>query len=354
MRAPSRRSSTHSSTDDRPLSSASGPDTPRAPKLKSPLEDAPALVAENEPAPHHVEDVPTKSPLLTAHRISTHSIDDAQVDGPADNISIQSNPTSTTNDKDMAPKIAPRLPPRSQGLSGTLPSVPWAPPPAPAAKTTTSTSTPTPPPRKLGMSFSWLSRNTSTSKDAGPATNAPPAKKDRRDTVTSMASINSNPELMLSKLDEDEESDSSASAKKQRNSLRDRFKMLRLREEAGIHSLEGPGATSPTASGGALAAMMGRSTSVGLGIGSPTSVADEKEGGLAAASPLQSPVSPAPPATNPNLAPGTASGVSAGPSAMKDPASPVDWDLWQTVVYEGPSAVAKTSAEELGMGQFFP
>lgn len=32
---------------------------------------------------------------------------------------------------------------------------------------------------------------------------------------------------------------------------------------------------------------------------------------------------------------------------MHDPETPVDWDLWQSVVYEGPAAVARTSAEEL-------
>lgn len=47
---------------------------------------------------------------------------------------------------------------------------------------------------------------------------------------------------------------------------------------------------------------------------------------------------------NPSLAPGTAAGVSAGPSATTEP---VDWDLWQAVVDEGPSAVARTSPEEL-------
>ena len=128
--------------------------------------------------------------------------------------------------------------------------------------------------------------------------------------------------------------------------------MLRMREEAGIPPLEGQEAGSPSPSGGALAGFIGRSASLGLGIGSPTSVADEKEGGLAT-SPVQSPVAAAPPPvpsiTNPNLAPGTASGVSAGPSAMVDPAAPVDWDLWQSVVYEGPSAVARTSAEELSV-----
>lgn len=49
-------------------------------------------------------------------------------------------------------------------------------------------------------------------------------------------------------------------------------------------------------------------------------------------------------AANPNLPPGTASGMTAGPA--KEP-RPVDWDLWQAVVEEGPAAVARTSGEEL-------
>lgn len=173
---------------------------------------------------------------------------------------------------------------------------------------------------------------------------------DRRNTVTSINSMTSNPELMLNKLDEANDSDSSAGAKAQRNSLRDRFKMLRMREETGIQSLEGNESTASP--GGALAGLIGRGTSLGLGVGSPTSVVDEKEGGLAGpSSPIQSPiaVSPGvfPPTANPDLAPGTAAGVSAGPSP--DPTVSVDWDLWQSVVYEGPSAVAKTSPEELSL-----
>lgn len=50
------------------------------------------------------------------------------------------------------------------------------------------------------------------------------------------------------------------------------------------------------------------------------------------------------PPMNPNLPPGTASGLSAGPA--EEP-KPVDWDLWQAVVYEGPSAVQRSSGEEL-------
>ena len=296
----------------------------------------------------NADDVPAKSPLLTAHRISTSSLDPEQLDRTNDSSSIQSNSTTTTNEKNVTAS-PPKLPSRSQGFSGNLPSIPWGPPPAPpATKPTAPNPSPTPPPKKLGMSFSWLSRSHSASKDVVAPPSAAPVPHDRRNTVTSMASISSNPELMLSKLDEGQETDSTVDAKKQRNSLRERFKMLRMREEAGIQSLERQESGSPNTNGGALAAMIGRSASVGLGIGSPTSVADEKESGVPS-SPLHSPVSAAPPTTNPNLAPGTASGVSAGPSAMTDPAAPVDWDLWQSVVYEGPAAVARTSTEELSI-----
>ena len=55
--------------------------------------------------------------------------------------------------------------------------------------------------------------------------------------------------------------------------------------------------------------------------------------------PLNSPSLP-----DPDLPPGTALGLKAGPDADS---RPVDWDLWQAVIYEGPSAVARTSGEEL-------
>lgn len=240
-----------------------------------------------------------------------------------------------------------------QGLSGNLPAVPWAPPPAPPpAPPKASASTPAPPSRKLGGPFSWLSRSTSAKTEtAVPPVQITHGPFDRRNTVAS--GTNGNPELTLSRLDEGNDSDSSTnkSNRPTRSSLRDRFKILRMKEEAGIESFEGQEVGSPT-KGGVFAGLVGRSAGVGLGIGSPTSVAEEKEGGLAG-SPVQSPHSPSPTThtltshINPALAPGTASGISAGPSAMIDPAAPVDWDLWQSVVYEGPAAVARTSAEEL-------
>jgi hypothetical protein len=150
--------------------------------------------------------------------------------------------------------------------------------------------------------------------------------------------------MMLSKLEEGHESDTANGNKRPvRNSLRDRFKLLRMREEAGITSLG-----DDDKGGSALAGLIGRSAGLGLGLGSPTSVIDDKELSLHANSPSSPvPTSPNPLTINTALAPGTVSGVSAGPSAMADPTAPVDWDLWQSVVYEGPTAVARTSAEEL-------
>lgn len=128
--------------------------------------------------------------------------------------------------------------------------------------------------------------------------------------------------MMLSKLEEESPSVGVNGGHRQsRNSLRDRFKMVRLREEAGISLHPGDDEQSQEA---------------GL-----TTPGIDTTGGLN----IQPPPSPLPSAADVNLAPGTVSGVSAGPSAMNDTA--VDWDLWQSVVYEGPAAVARTSPEEL-------
>ncbi|KAH8687424.1 rab-GTPase-TBC domain-containing protein [Tricladium varicosporioides] len=149
---------------------------------------------------------------------------------------------------------------------------------------------------------------------------------------------------MLSKLEEGSESDgASGTNRPARNSLRDRFKLLRMREEAGITSLG-----EDDKNGTALAGLIGRGTTLGTALASPGAT-EERELSLAAHSPSSPhpPLSPNPTTVNPALAPGTVSGVSAGPSAMGDPTAPVDWDLWQSVVYEGPAAVARTSPEEL-------
>lgn len=215
----------------------------------------------------------------------------------------------------MPPKAMKLL----QGLNGPLPDPPFSPPP-PATRD--SLPPPAPPTRKLTSPFAWLSRNSSAPKESITSPPLPPLPSpDRRNTVSSIATISSNPELMLSKLDE------SGNVKPPpRNSLRDRFKLLRMREEAGITL-------------GEEDKELARSAGLALGV-------DQKEATAVqptSPGPLKSPL----PEVNQALAPGTASGVSAGPSALGDPDAPVDWDLWQSVVYEGPAAVARTSAEEL-------
>ncbi len=294
----------------------------------------------------------SKSPLLTSHRLSTASLDDVNLEAAHDDDSSRSRSSTlkSKNGEGDAPGLPPKLPSRSQGLSGPLPSVPWGPPPIPPRQSMPAPAAPLS--RKLTSPFSWLSRNTSAPKEVSPPplSAAGSRAERRRNTSSSLATIGSNPELMLSRLEEGHEIDGSGDGSKKpvRNSLRERFKLLRMKEEAGIISLDEPETTSPTGSGGALAGLIGRSASISLGIASPSSTADEREGGLAAASVHSSSVGVPPPSpVNPNLPPGTASGASTGPSTVIDPAIPVDWDLWQSVVYEGPAAVARTSAEEL-------
>jgi hypothetical protein len=133
---------------------------------------------------------------------------------------------------------------------------------------------------------------------------------------------------MLSKLEGEPDGSSKQPA---RNSLKDRFKLLRMREEAGITSLGEDDKKG--------------STTAGPGPANHTSVVEEKEMSSTA---HRSSVAQGPnPSVSMGLSPGTASGAFAGPSAINDPASAVDWDLWQSVVYEGPAAVARTSADEL-------
>ncbi|KAI0161506.1 RabGAP/TBC [Xylariaceae sp. FL1272] len=220
-------------------------------------------------------------------------------------------------------------------ITASLPSMPWSPNPDTPPKTSPSVPTalnaplppPPPPTRKITSPFAWLSRN-STQKEVN--VTSPPATaagSPRRNTASSVTTLTSNPEMMLSKLEEEGEMDgANGKSHPQRNSLRDRFKMVRLREEAGI-SLD---PSEEDKADGAVANLIVRSA-----ISPGTENAPDTHG----------PTSPLPSSADTKLAPGTVSGVSAGPSAIAD--APVDWDLWQSVVYEGPAAVARTSPEEL-------
>ncbi|KAI1461169.1 RabGAP/TBC [Annulohypoxylon moriforme] len=233
--------------------------------------------------------------------------------------------------KEQPPIVVQKQPSKKLSLSNiaaSLPSMPWSPNPSSAdspPKTSPNTAVPpsgvaptsAPTARKITGPFSWLSRN-STHKDKDKDITSPPvtaATSPRRNTASSIATLTSNPEMMLSKLEEENEGESGP--RLSRNSLKDRFKMVRMREEAGI-SLDDD---KPQ------------------GLASPTG---ESSDGNSVAPP---PTSPLPPNADSNLAPGTVSGVSAGPSTIAD--AQVDWDLWQSVVYEGPAAVARTNPEEL-------
>lgn len=122
---------------------------------------------------------------------------------------------------------------------------------------------------------------------------------------------------MLSKLDEENEQDANRT-QSARNSLKDRFKLLRMQQEAGITMVPGEGESE-----GEVKAVAASEEATSREATSPISVPNPTE----------------------NLAPGTVAGVNAGPSAIQE--AQVDWDLWQSVVYEGPAAVARSSAEEL-------
>ncbi|KAG9244020.1 rab-GTPase-TBC domain-containing protein [Calycina marina] len=274
--------------------------------------------------------------LLTERRISTASLADINLE----------EVTDLNGQLEKTPEAKPTPPPRSTkpttGLPGALPAVSWgAPPPSVAPQTVNPLPVPAPPTRKLTSPFSWLSRN--TAKDTTIVSPPLPSPDtERRNTASSINTLSSNPEMMLSKLEEGYEGEGMNGIRRPvRNSLRDRFKLLRMREEAGITVFGEEEKTGITISG-----LIGRGSTLGLGLTSPTTATDESNAMSALQSSGLPPSSPNP-SINPAMTPGTAQGVFAGPSTMADPASPVDWDLWQNVVNEGPAAVAKTSADEL-------
>ncbi|KAI0011652.1 RabGAP/TBC [Xylariaceae sp. FL0662B] len=271
----------------------------------------------------------TKS-ARSSKRLSNASLDNVDLsDGSGD------APVVPPKEEPAPPPVVEKQPTKKLSLSNiasSLPSMPWSPsntdstpktspnpqnaPTAPPAPPVTA------PPTSRKSPFSWLSRN-STHKESVTSPPTTAANSPRRNTASSIATLTSNPEMMLSRLEEEKEGEGvNGGPRLSRNSLKDRFKMVRMREEAGISLHPGEEDKSPGA--------------VALSV-TPT--------GDSPADASQPPPSPIPPNADANLAPGTVSGVSAGPSAISD--AQVDWDLWQSVVYEGPAAVARTSPEEL-------
>ncbi|KAK8087273.1 GTPase-activating protein GYP5 [Apiospora phragmitis] len=294
-------------------------------------DDEALALPEKDAEPIAEDDLPTDSKREPSV-ISNGTLDEIKLDDmKLDDDTAMLAKEEVQEEVEQPPAVPPKRPGKKLSLSNlasSLPSMPWSPnavesppkdssspPPAPATSTPRDSlvadKTPGPLQRKLTSPFTWLSSRNSKDNSSPPAT---VVRNTRRDTASSMATLSSNPEMMLSKLEEGDKNGA-------RPSLKDRFKLVRMREEAGIVLPEEEGdvqGTQPAA------------------IDTTNLAAETIEAG---------PLSPIPPSPNPDLAPGTVSGVMAGPSAISD--SQVDWDLWQNVVYEGPAAVARTSAEEL-------
>ncbi|EGR50929.1 GTPase-activating protein, partial [Trichoderma reesei QM6a] len=275
-------------------------------------EEAKSDKGEEKPEP------PSRGSTPLSHRISnisnTSNLDVVNLDDDAAP-QPQGTPLShhqlsrTTSLINSAAAAVPSSPAKSSPVATTEAKTPAAATPPAAAPAAAPAAPPAPMGRRLTSPFSWLSRNSSKDKDVSAASTTGPSA--RRNTASSVATVGSNPEMMLSKLEEEREGDGKAT---NRNSLKDRFKVLRAQQETGAPlTVNTEGLPAETTEGEAPAAEL-------------------------------PPLSPLPPPST-DLAPGTAAGINVGPSEAA--VSQVDWDLWQSVVYEGPAAVARSSAEEL-------
>ncbi|KAJ5637692.1 hypothetical protein N7490_007571 [Penicillium lividum] len=265
-----------------------------------------------------------KSPLLTSHRLSSaSSLDEVVLTTSKEDVPI----IDTIEAKPELPPVPPKddvaSPPSSglKGLSGSLPSLPWAPPPI-------NKNPPPPPPpplsRKASGPFAWFSRSSISAKEV----KSPPPVGSRRNTSTSVSTIASNLDLVA-----DGDASSVNSKRPRRNSLKDQFKLLRMREDTAWAEHEEAGARSKPPS----------FSHPGM---SPPIIPEENEDGIlhppTTASGATSPGTADPSTINPNLAPGTVSGFA---RSADDASTPVDWELWQSLVNNGPQALV--NSEEL-------
>lgn len=259
-----------------------------------------------------------KSPLLTARRLSNSSLDDVNLVGNKEDDAVIDEPGQEVQMTSTAPQSTDSSAQNGslQGLSGPLPSVPWGPPPVNKNPPPAAAAPPPPPTRKLTSPFAWLSRS-STSKEK-----SPPQSTDgsRRNTGASVSTVSSNPEL-ASKLQDDDV----RGPKSRSNSLKDQFRLLRMREEGTIIS-EGEETN-------------GVSGQTDKSVEGPQTGQSENDASAPAASNASPPN--VPPTVNANLAPGTVSGYS---SSASDASAPVDWELWQQLVNNGSQALQSSEA----------
>lgn len=241
--------------------------------------------------------------------------------------------TSSIGQKDIPARELPKPPPkpsRFPNFSASLPSVPWGTTTKPAPLRSPSPQPPPkdpPPAAKRTTPFGWLSRATSGKDPKSPPLPPKTTIDSRRGTNASVSTLGSNQDFMLKAIEEGTDGQNGGRSIA-RNSLKERFKLLRLREQVGVTALEGDEQADISGTNGTT--MLSPLATDGI------------------EPPLRSPTFPIPqspaPTINQNLAPGTVSGFSV---AAVDSAIPIDWDFWQTVVNEGPQAVARTSPEEL-------
>ncbi|USW48615.1 Putative Rab-GTPase-TBC domain-containing protein [Septoria linicola] len=304
--------------------------TPR-PASAEPDADAGAAAADEDKADGNIggtEHAPSGGGLgISGVDGSTSSIEEERDQPPPPKISA---PQLSPRDRSLSPSKQRSSRPGSpvkitHGLSGDV-TLPTQPPPSTSERRQNLESRgsvdrlASPPPphpgfaRKASNGFgALLGRMGSIRKPA----RSPPASRqerfglERRTTAASIASVDGNSTMA---------SDSG------KPSLQDQFSNLRRKEEFGtsetnghtLHEQDEHTETQQTSANGAASP--------------PTS--PPKDDGR-----LRSP-------TNASLPPGTASGISAGP-----PPAPleVNWDLWQQLVYEGPSAVTRTSGDEMNV-----
>jgi hypothetical protein len=225
---------------------------------------------------------------------------------------------SRQNTLESVPELPPALPERDtenepiKGLSGDLPTLNYPPPPPiPIQKSQTYMVSPTvekpPTTRKVSSPFAWFSR-------ARKATSPSRPTSPRRNTASSLQSLTTNP---------DPNDDASHPP-----TLKDRFHILRLQGESAISTDDS--LTLPEGRQGRAGSLQGPSREEGGQLSPPFT---PRANSFSA---ISSPTT--------KLAPGTVAGDAAGPSEEQ---TEVNWDLWQSVVYEGPSAVARTSGDEL-------
>ncbi|PLB54985.1 GTPase activating protein [Aspergillus steynii IBT 23096] len=321
-------SSTRSLTDSPPSGSASTPQQTEVPALPSEPQgennksDEEAHSDDQSEAETPRKQKAQKSPLLTAHRLSTTSLDDVNLAGGSkDDEWPKSEDLAPESKNDTVAAVPSRDSVSTQNSQNQVPLVNSPPEnklPAPAP--------PAPLTRKLTGPFAWLSRSSTSSREV----KSPPPQSDRRNTAASISTISSNPELAGRSNDEDAD----GNRKPRRNSLKDQFKLLRMREEGLAPEHDEASVTSGRAS-------MSHSA------GSPPSIPEKDASGSTAAPRAVSPATSPPNGTstvNPNLAPGTVSGYS---TSATDASAPVDWELWQQLVNNGPQALKGTNSEEL-------